>query len=45
MLDVVRTIDGDKLEMNFNTSVTPCIITPVNNRDYQHLVLPVRTQA
>ena len=45
MLDVVRTIEGDKLEMNFNTSVTPCIITPVNNRDYQHLVLPVRTQA
>ena len=45
MLDVVRIIEGDKLEMNFNTNVTPCIITPVNNRDYQHLVLPVRTQA
>ena len=45
MLDVVRTIESDRIEMNFNTSVTPCIINPVDNRDYLHLVLPVRTQA
>ena len=45
MMDVVRTIEADKVEMNFNTPITPCVITPVNNRDYVHLVLPVRTQA
>lgn len=45
MLDVVRTIESEKIELNFNTSVTPCVINPVDNRDYLHLVLPVRTQA
>ncbi len=45
MLDVMRTIEDGRLEMNFNTSITPCVINPVDNRDYLHLVLPVRTQA
>ncbi len=45
MLDIMRTIEDGRLEMNFNSSITPCIITPVDNRDYMHLVLPVRTQA
>lgn len=45
MLDVMRTIESERVEMNFNTSITPCVITPDDNRDYLHLVLPVRTQA
>jgi DNA polymerase-3 subunit beta len=45
MLDVMRTIGEGRVEMNFNTSITPCVITPVDNREYLHLVLPVRTQA
>ena len=45
MLDVVRNIEADRVEMCFNTAVTPCVITPEGNRDYLHLVLPVRTQA
>ena len=31
--------------MNFNNAISPCVITPVDDRDYLHLVLPVRTSA
>jgi DNA polymerase-3 subunit beta len=44
ILDVMRTIEGERVEMNFNTAIAPCVITPVDNREYLHLVLPVRTQ-
>ena len=42
--DVVRNIEKERIELNFNTTVTPCIISPVDDREYIHLVLPVRTQ-
>ena len=45
MQDVMRIIESDRIEMNMNTHVTPCVITPVDNRDYLHLVLPVRERA
>lgn len=41
--DVVRYIDAPSIEMNLNNAVSPCIITPVNDADYVHLILPVRT--
>ena len=43
MQDVVRTIGGEKIILNFNDSLSPCIITPEDDLDYVHLVLPVRT--
>jgi len=43
LTDVVRFIDADSIEMNFNNPVSPCIVTPVNDSDYVHLILPVRT--
>ncbi|MGI6238038.1 MAG: DNA polymerase III subunit beta [Christensenellales bacterium] len=45
MLDIVRTIESERIEISLNTAITPCVITPVDNRDYLHLVLPVRTRA
>ena len=33
------------IEIKLNTPITPCIITPVGDPDYVHLVLPVRTSA
>ena len=45
LTDVVRYIDAEQIEINLNTPITPCIITPLNNPDYIHLVLPVRTGA
>ena len=45
MQDVMRIIESERIELNMNTHVTPCVITPVDNRDYLHLVLPVRERA
>lgn len=45
LTDVVRYIDADQIEISLNTPITPCIITPVGDPDYVHLVLPVRTSA
>ncbi len=43
LTDVVRFIDADRVEMNLNNAVSPCIVTPLNDADYVHLILPVRT--
>ena len=43
LTDVVRYIDAERIEMNFNNAVSPCIVTPMGDTDYVHLILPVRT--
>ena len=45
LTDVVRYIEGDNIELNLNSPVSPCIVTPVGDNDYVHLILPVRTGA
>lgn len=45
LIDVVRYIDAEQIEIHLNNAVSPCIINPVGNPDYIHLVLPVRTSA
>ena len=45
LIDVVRYIDADQIEIQLNSAISPCIIHPVGNSDYIHLVLPVRTSA
>lgn len=45
LIDVVRYVDADQIEINLNNAISPCIITPVGDPDYLHLVLPVRTSA
>ena len=45
LTDVVRYIDADQIQLNLNNAISPCVITPVGDEDYLHLVLPVRTGA
>ena len=45
LTDVVRYIDAQQIEINLNNAISPCIITPLGDADYVHLVLPVRTGA
>ena len=45
LADVVRFIDAERIEMNMNSAVSPCVVTPVGDSDYVHLFLPVRTAA
>lgn len=43
--DMVRYIDSDTIEFCLNNSINPCIVNPVGDDDYMHLILPVRTGA
>lgn len=42
VLDVLKSIDDDEIEMTFNTSITPCIVRPLEGNKYEYLILPVR---
>lgn len=45
MSDVVRAVDDEALFMCFNSSVSPCVITPTEGNAFTYLVLPVRVNA
>lgn len=44
LMDILRVINDDEIMMYFNSPVTPCVITPVENDNYLFLVLPVRVK-
>lgn len=43
--DVLRVADEEELVMKFTTSVSPCLIDPVEGDAFTYLVLPVRLNA
>jgi DNA polymerase III, beta subunit len=42
ILDVLKAVGDESVVMEFNTSVSPCLIKPVEGKEYEYLVLPVR---
>ncbi len=42
VLDVLKSIDDEEIYMFFNTSITPCLVEPVNGHSFEYLILPVR---
>ena len=42
MIDALKAIDDESITMNFNTSISPCLIKPITGESYEYLVLPVR---
>ena len=42
MTDALKAIPDDEIEMQFNTSVSPCLIKPVDSDRFEYLILPVR---
>ena len=42
MMDVLKAISDEEIEMQFNTSVSPCLIKPVGEEKFEYLILPVR---
>ena len=42
LLNIMRVIDDEEIKMEFNTSLSPCMIKPVNGYNYEYLILPVR---
>ena len=41
-IDIAKAVDDEMIALNFNTSVTPCIVEPVNGDAYYYLILPIR---
>ena len=42
VVDAIRAIPDDTIVMNFNSNVSPCVITSVEEGAYLYLILPVR---
>ncbi len=42
ILEGIKVIDSEEVEMNFISNVSPCIIKPVGNENYIYLILPTR---
>ena len=41
-LDALRAIDDPEIFIDFGTSISPCIIRPVDDGDYIYMILPIR---
>jgi DNA polymerase-3 subunit beta len=45
LIDVLKVIESDQIELEFTTNVSPCTIRPVDSEMYTYLLLPVRVIA
>lgn len=43
LLDVLKEVCDEEIVMDFNTSISPCVIHPLSGQSYLYLVLPVKT--
>ena len=41
-LDALKVIDDEEIFIDFGTSVSPCVIRPIENEDYTYMILPIR---
>jgi len=44
LTDCMSAIDDEFVKLRFNSSKSPCVITPIENEAYLYLILPVRVQ-
>ena len=42
LTDALKAVPDDMLEMQYNTSVSPCLIRPTGGDRFEYLILPVR---
>lgn len=42
LMDALKAIDDEVIEMGFRSKVDPCVIRPIEGNDYTYLILPVR---
>jgi DNA polymerase-3 subunit beta len=45
LIDVLKVLESEQLEVEFTTNVSPCTIKPVDGEMYTYLLLPVRVIA
>ncbi|MDR1954187.1 MAG: DNA polymerase III subunit beta [Clostridiales Family XIII bacterium] len=42
MIDTLKAIEDEEILMDFNTSISPCLVRPIEGEYYEYLILPVR---
>lgn len=42
LIDCLKNIDDEFINIAFNSSINPCLITPLDGESYKYIVLPVR---
>jgi DNA polymerase-3 subunit beta len=42
MTDTLKAIQDEEIIMDFNTSISPCLVKPIEGDYYEYLILPVR---
>lgn len=42
LIDALRAVDDEKVAVQFNSSLSPCIIKPEEGDSYKYLILPLR---
>lgn len=43
LLDALHVFDGDKINFQFNGKLDPVLLTDPDNKDYKHIVMPLRS--
>lgn len=43
LLEATRNMDGELIEIGFNSDLSPCVLKPINRSDYTHIIMPIRT--
>ena len=41
-LDALKVIDDEEIYIELGSSISPCIIKPIENEDYTYMILPIR---
>ena len=41
-LDTLKAIDDEEVFVEFGTSISPCLIKPIENSEYIYMILPIR---
>ena len=41
-LDALKVIDDEEIYIEFGTNRSPCVIKPIENGDYQYMILPIK---
>ena len=41
-LDALKTIEDEEIYVDFGSSISPCVIRPVDKGDYTYMILPIR---
>lgn len=42
LIEAIKTIEDEKIILDFGTAVSPCVIRPIEGEKYTYMVLPVR---